>query len=247
MPDIALLIVTAVAFLVAGFVKGVVGLGLPTVAIALLGLVMTPAEAAALLVLPTFVTNVWQLAARPRLHALLQRLWPMLLGIAIGTLTGPALLTGGVGHQATIALGLALIVYALWGLSETRLRVSDRAERWLSPLVGAATGVVTAATGVFVLPSVPYLQALDLDQDDLVQAMGLSFTVSTLALAATLVRDDAFQPVLAAASLAALLPALCGMVGGQWIRARVEPSTFRICFFLGLLALGGHLASSAVI
>ncbi|HEX5866243.1 MAG TPA: sulfite exporter TauE/SafE family protein, partial [Beijerinckiaceae bacterium] len=72
MPDIALLIVTtAAAFLLAGFVKGVVGLGLPTVAIALLGLVMTPAEAAALLVLPTFVTNVWQLAAGPRLHALM--------------------------------------------------------------------------------------------------------------------------------------------------------------------------------
>ena len=100
---------------------------------------------------------------------------------------------------------------------------------------------------MFVLPSVPYLQALDLDKDDLVQAMGLSFTVSTLALAATLVRDDAFQPVLAAASAAALLPALCGMVGGQWVRSRVEPSTFRICFFLGLLALGGHLAFSAVI
>ena len=112
MPDIALLIVTAVAFLVAGFVKGVVGLGLPTVAIGLLGLVMTPAEAAALLVLPTFVTNVWQLAAGPRLLALLQRLWPMLLGIAIGTLTGPALLTGGAGHQATIALG--------WRSSSTR-------------------------------------------------------------------------------------------------------------------------------
>jgi uncharacterized membrane protein YfcA len=248
MPDIALLIVTtAAAFLVAGFVKGVVGLGLPTVAIALLGLVMTPAEAAALLVLPTFVTNVWQLAAGPRLHALMQRLWPMLLGIAIGTLAGPALLTGGAGHQATIALGLALIVYALWGLSEMRLRVPDRAEQWLSPLVGAATGVVTAATGVFVLPSVPYLQALDLDKDDLVQAMGLSFTVSTLALAATLVRDNAFQPALAAASLAALLPALGGMAGGQWIRARVEPSTFCICFFLGLLALGGHLASNAVL
>ncbi len=77
--------------------------------------------------------------------------------------------------------------------------------------------------------------------------MGLSFTVSTLALAATLVRDGALQPVLAAASAAALAAALCGMVGGQWVRSRVEPSTFRICFFLGLAALGSHLALKAVI
>ena len=47
-------------FLLAGFVKGVIGLGLPTVAVGLLGLVMPPAEAAALLVVPSMVTNLWQ-------------------------------------------------------------------------------------------------------------------------------------------------------------------------------------------
>jgi uncharacterized protein len=246
MPDVSVLVVTALAFLVAGFVKGVVGLGLPTVAIGLLGIIMAPAQAAALLVVPTFVTNIWQLAAGPRLVSLLRRLWPMLIGLCIGTLIGPPLLTGDAGHGATAALGAALVVYALWGLSETRLRVPERAERWLSPLTGVATGLVTAATGVFVLPAVPYLQALDLEKDELVQAMGLSFTVSTLALATTLVRDGALQPVLAVASAAALAPALCGMVGGQWLRSRVEPSTFRICLFLGLAALGGHLALKTV-
>ena len=37
---------TAGAFLLAGFVKGVIGLGLPTVSIGLLGLLMTPSQAA---------------------------------------------------------------------------------------------------------------------------------------------------------------------------------------------------------
>ena len=73
--------IATIAFLIAGFVKGVIGLGLPTVAIGLLGLVMPPAEAAALLVVPSLVTNVWQLAAGPSLMTLLRRLWPMLLGI----------------------------------------------------------------------------------------------------------------------------------------------------------------------
>ena len=168
----------------------------------------------------------------------------MLLGIAIGTLAGPALLTGGAG-LATIALGLALIVYALWGLGRCGYGCGPR--RACSRPRRRGDGGCDRRDGRIRSPSVPYLQALDLDKDDLVQAMGLSFTVSTLALAATLVRDNAFQPALAAASLAALLPALGGMAGGQWIRARVEPSTFRICFFLGLLALGGHLASNAVL
>jgi uncharacterized protein len=246
MPEVLVLVVAALAFLLAGLVKGVVGLGLPTVAIGLLGLVMTLAEAAALLVIPSLVTNLWQVAAGPRLLPLLRRLWPMLLGIGFGTLAGPSL-TGETGHQATAALGAALIVYAVLGLSPIRFHVPARAEGWLSPLTGAATGVVTAATGVFVIPAVPYLQALDLEKDDLVQALGLSFTASTLALAAVLARDGAFQPTLARASALAIIPALGGMAGGQWLRGRIEPATFRFWFFLGLLALGAHLALRALL
>ena len=73
------------AFLLAGFVKGVIGLGLPTVSIGLLGLLMTPAQAAAILVVPSLVTNIWQAAVGGGLLALARRLWPLLAGICIGT------------------------------------------------------------------------------------------------------------------------------------------------------------------
>ena len=63
-------------FVLAGFVKGVIGLGLPTVAMGLLAVVMTPAQAAALLTLPSFLTNVWQ-AMGPGFLPLLRRVWPM--------------------------------------------------------------------------------------------------------------------------------------------------------------------------
>ncbi|NUB13020.1 TSUP family transporter, partial [Azospirillum brasilense] len=111
-------------------------------------------------------------------------------------------------------------------------------EAGLAPLVGVATGVVTAATGVFVIPAVPYLQALDLERDRLIQALGLSFTVSTLALAAGLAQHGLFDGTLAWGSLASLLPALAGMALGQSLRRRVRAEVFRRCFFLGLLALG---------
>ena len=80
-----ILSVTAGAFLAAGFVKGVIGLGLPTVAIGLLGLLMTPAQAAAILVVPSLVTNIWQFVVGGDLLALVRRMWPMLIGICVGT------------------------------------------------------------------------------------------------------------------------------------------------------------------
>lgn len=239
-------IVTTFTFLLAGFVKGVIGLGLPAVAVGLLGLVMTPAQAAALLIVPSLVTNVWQLAAGPRFLPLGRRLWPMMLGICVGSWAGAGLLVGDSSGRAEIALGLALAVYAALGLATVRLPAPGRAEAWLSPLIGAATGLVTAATGVFTLPAVPYLQALQLEKDDLVQALGLSFTVSTVALAADLARGGVLAQA-AGPSLLALVPALGGMLAGQWLRGRVAPERFRFWFFVGLLLLGCHLALRRVL
>ncbi|MDB5371161.1 MAG: hypothetical protein JWP20_2719 [Roseomonas sp.] len=242
LPSFSLLAITLGTFLLAGMVKGLIGLGLPTIAMGLLGTVMAPAEAAALLVLPSMVTNLWQLADGPGLGPLSRRLWPMLAGVALGTLAGMAagLLPGQGG--ATAGLGAALLAYAAFGLLPFRLPlVPPRAEAWAGPLAGLLTGVVTAVTGVFVLPAVPYLQALGLERDRLVQALGLSFSVSTLALAAGLALGGGFGGGALSGSVLALVPALAGMALGGRLRGRVPAATFRRCFFVGLLLLGGHL------
>ena len=173
----------ALTFLLAGLVKGVIGLGLPTIAMGLLAVAMPPADAAALLIVPSLVTNVWQMLAGGHLARIVLRLWSMMLGVCVGTVAGGGLLTSASTHLAAAALGAALALYATLGLLSLRWTVRGGAERWLSPVIGAVTGLITAATGVFVIPAVPYLQAIGLDKEELVQALGLSFTVSTLALA----------------------------------------------------------------
>src|SRR5262249_51126818 len=149
--------------------------------------------------------------------------------------------------RARMFLGLALASYAILGLSKARMVLNRRYEGWLSPVMGAATGVVTGATGVFVIPAVPYLQALGLDKDDLVQALGLSFTVSTIALGLGLTSYGAFHASAVGASLLCTGPALAGVFTGQAIRSKLDPETFRRVFFMGLLLLGGDLAARAVI
>lgn len=243
MPTDALTFVfAALVFVLAGFVKGVIGLGLPTIGVGLLGLVMAPAQAAALLVLPNLVTNIWQLVTGPDVRSLLRRLALMMLGIVLGTWLGALVLPAGASRLATALLGVALVLYAAMGLSALKLSVPARHEVWLGPVVGAVTGVVTVATGVFVIPAVPYLQAIGLQKDDLVQALGLSFLVSTISLALSLTASGLFDVRMAGLSLAALAPALGGMFIGQAMRGRISPVLFRRCFFIGLLALGAYLA-----
>jgi uncharacterized protein len=235
------LILVCLVFVLAGFTKGIIGLGLPTIAMGLLAVVLPPADAAALLILPSLVTNVWQMLDGPYLGRLLRRLWPLNAGVCLGTWLGAAVLAGIGGRHGGLALGLALIAYAISGLAALRLVVPWTAEPVLGPITGALTGGITAATGVFVIPAVPYLQAIGLHKDELVQALGLSFTVSTLALAAGLAWHGALPAQSLATSLLALVPALLGMALGGLLRGRARPDTFRRCFFLGLLALGAEI------
>jgi len=246
--DHRLLALVGAVFALGGFVKGVIGLGLPTVTVGILGVFIAPAQAAALLVVPSLVTNAWQFGgAGAGAWPLARRLAPMLAGVCAGVWAGSDWLAGaGAGSSwASAALGVALVVYAALGVARWHWSVRRAQEPWLGPCVGVATGLVTAATGIFVIPAVPYLHALDLDKDALVRGLGLSFFVSTVALALALGAHGALPVELATASLLALGAALAGMSLGQRLRRRVAPEPFRLAFLMGLGVLGLYLAGRA--
>jgi len=232
-------------FLLAGIVKGVTGMGLPTIAMGVLGAFMPPVTAASLLIVPSFVTNVWQLLAGPSFTALLARLWTMMLAITIGTIAASSLLTSANSQWTTRALGCVLVMYSAFTLLARQLSVLPLLERWLSPVIGIITGTITGATGVFVIPAVPYLQALGLNKDDLIQALGLSFTTSTVALTVGLGVGGAFDSSSIITSAVAVIPALLGMRAGTWLRMRFSPIVFRRTFLVLLLLLGLDLVIRA--
>lgn len=234
--------VIAITFVAAGMVKGITGMGLPTVAMGVLGALFSPLTAAALLIVPSFVTNMWQLLSGPRFGRLVHRLWPMMLAILIGTLAGSALLAGGNTGHTTAGLGTALVIYASYTLFARPVRVPLGWEPWASPMVGLMTGLITGGTGVFVIPAVPYIQAMGFNREELVQALGLSFTVSTIALAIGLIGHGAALEGELLASTLAVIPALIGMAIGQAVRTRISPLLFRRIFLAFLLMLGLEMA-----
>ncbi|HEY4276106.1 MAG TPA: sulfite exporter TauE/SafE family protein [Rhizomicrobium sp.] len=241
------ILIVALTFFAAGIVKGVAGMGLPTVAMGVLSAIMPPVSAASLLVIPSFVTNFWQLFTGPNILTLTKRLWLMMLGIVAGTLVGSWLLTRANTQYASVGLGCALIVYAVYSLWAKPLSVPARRERLLSPVIGLVTGAINGGTGVFTIPAVPYLQALGLSKDDLIQALGLSFTVSTIALAAGLARSGAFHLGNIALSALAVIPSLLGMWVGTALRERISAATFRRGFLIFLIILGLELAGRALL
>lgn len=232
-------------FFAAGVVKGVLGMGLPTLAMGLLTLVMTPAAAAATLVVPSLVTNVWQFVAGPSTLAIIRRFALMMIAVCIGTFIGIGVLTTHL-TAATATLGVVLALYGAVALAAPHFTVPARAEPLASPVVGALTGVLSGATGVFVIPAVPYLSAMGLTEEELIQALGLSFTVSTVALGVALAARGQYPLALAGGSAAAIVPALAGMWLGQRVRERLQPQVFRRWFFVALIVLGACMVARAL-
>ena len=231
-------------FAFAGMIKGTIGLGLPAVSMALLTIVISPFQAATLLIVPSMVTNFWQLFAEGHVLRLIRRFWPLLLGIIIGSVWSifPTLAQGGAGgFHSEALLGGMLALYGLYGLFAKRMPNLQPHEKWLSPIMGYLGGALTVATGVVVIPVVPYIQSLQLKRDDLVQSLGLAFTVSTLCLAVFLHQNPVENvPIDYKLSLIALLPALVGMWVGTKIRYRIPEQKFRKIFFIGLVLFGGY-------
>ena len=80
-----------------------------------------------------------------------------------------------------------------------------------------------------------------LPRDLLIQAMGMLFTASTVALAVALRGNGLLSAELGTISAIATIPAIIGMVLGQWIRQRLSEQRFRQVFFSALIVLGVYI------
>lgn len=241
------LIIVGGTFLIAGFVKGVIGLGLPTVSLALLTATLGLKPAIVLLLLPSFVTNVWQGLAGGELLSITRRLWTLLAAVCIATWFGVNILANTDARLLTALLGILIGVYSAMNLLRPRIPNISGKEVWMSPVVGGINGVLGGMTGSFVFPGVLYLQALALPRDIFIQAMGILFTVSTVALAISLGDHRLVSMELGALSTAGVIPALIGMVLGQKIRQRLSEVIFTKVFFIALLGLGIYILIRSVI
>lgn len=241
-----LLITAAVAFLVAGFVKGVIGLGLPTTSVAILSTVVDLRAAVAIVVAPAIVTNLWQATQGGMLVTLFKRYWLMNTGVVIGTWLGTVLLFMLNQSVLLTLLGIVVCVYALFNLFAVSLTVPPRSERPLAPFVGLLSGVLTGTTGSVGIPVAIFLDALRLDKDTFVRAIALSFMISATILGAGLLHQGGMSRDQALVSCASLVPAFFGMYVGSKLRARLSPDRFRTYVMVFLLIIAANLLRKAL-
>lgn len=230
-----------IAFLSAGLIKGTLGLGLPVTVIAILAPFLGLQTAIGLMVVPSIAMNLWQALSGGGFWELTRRLWPLLVMSLVGIWLGVQVLATA---NADLLLGLlaaVLIVYAILGLTTPSIRPPGRHETFLSPVVGFFGGLVFGIVGNYMVPGVIYLQALGMSRDRLVQALGITFVVISVALLATMSRLELIDRTTLTVSCLAMLPGLVGMAVGQRLRQRLAERQFRQLFFIALIVVGIYM------
>ena len=239
--DFQLIAILVATFFAAGVVKGMVGLGLPTVSLALLCVTMDIFSAMALLLAPSLITNLWQMFGSSSPLGLFKKLWPLYCSSTISVAFGVFGFTFLDAEFAEQLLGFLLVVYAVLSIFGLRFVLQEKQISFVGGLAGFLTGVLTGLTGSFVVPSIMFLQATRLSVAEFAQATGLLFSLLTLSLGLSLFIAGRLSTDITFFSLAGIAPAFVGMFIGYQIRAKLKGEMFRLMLNFGLLIIGFEL------
>ena len=233
--------ILAGAFFAAGAVKGVVGLGLPTVSLALLCIAFDISTAMALLLAPSLLTNIWQSFGGSSPLSLFRTLWPFycLSSLAVGVgVHAFGFIEAAAAEQV---LGLLLVLYSAVSIFGLRFTIPEGQTGLAGGMAGLLTGMLTGMTGSFVVPSVMFLQSIRLTVSEFAQATGLLFSLLTISLGLSLFVAGRLSIDVGLFSMAGVVPAFLGMTLGYRIRARLKEELFRLLLNLGLLMIGSGM------
>ena len=219
----------ALTFLIGGFIKGAIGMGLPQVVLTSLVLIMPLRDALAVFLVPGVISNIWQATSGPHLPMLFRRLWSFLVAGAVYIWIGVAVLAATRSDVMVLVLGLLLSAYSIWSMTQPRLPGPGRHEPWMSPMAGALGGIMFGMTGTFIVPGLLYLETLGFKRDLFVQALGLTFVTISTTLALSMTGQGLVSWNHAALSAMGLVPVGIGLWLGQRIRHRISETFYRSC------------------
>nr|WP_319583093.1 sulfite exporter TauE/SafE family protein [uncultured Pseudodesulfovibrio sp.] len=236
--DLLTLALIFVTFFFAAFLKGTAGLGFATTCLGIMAAYLDMRVAIPLVIIPSLLSNALVMIDAGGFLSILRRFKFMFLAALPGLALGLWLLGGSSSTMPRLVLGAAMILYSGGGLWGGTLRLTQRP--LLDCAVGVVTGTVNGLTGSQIMPILPYLMALPISKDELVQAINTSFTLSSIIMLVGLNRLGLVSTELVAVSFAGLVPVFLGIHIGGRIRRKLPEAAFRKIVFalIGLLGVG---------
>jgi uncharacterized membrane protein YfcA len=229
------------SLIVAGLLKGIIGVGMPVVALPLLSLFIDVKSAAMLLSMPLIFSNLPQALEGGKTGRCLVQLMPVILGTVPGVFLGVRVLLALDADVARMIAGLVLMGVGGVTLFAPKLQIQSRLflpTGITFGFFGGILGGIAAMAGPLVFI---FLLAKGLRGKAFTKEASLYLVVSSGLLAILLTASHEFSWLDVAVSTAAMLPVALGMSVGQQMRDRIAPETFRTLVLIAVIAAGAEL------
>ncbi|MCE2517615.1 MAG: sulfite exporter TauE/SafE family protein [Alphaproteobacteria bacterium] len=235
----------AAAFLIAGVVKGTLGMGLPAILMVMLTMIMSPLTAIPLITLPMLFSNVVQFARGPSPGQVVKGYWVFALAIVVTLGLTASNITSFPESLLLLSIGVALVLFAVPSLFGVRFPIGPGLI-W-QVLAGSVAGVLGGLSAVWSPPVVMYTMGRNVDKDDFIGINGFLFMVGSLTLAVALGGIGLLTHDIMVPSIAGLVVSMIGFRLGELIRKRINRDMFRKLILVAFLILGGRLVVISVI
>jgi uncharacterized membrane protein YfcA len=240
-------LLACLALILGGLVKGLIGFGLPIVAIAILISFLSPTDALAIVTVPVVLTNLMQATQSGQLVATLRRFWPLILPLVVSLWLTARVVTSFDTRTLFGLIGAAVILFAVTGFLRWVPDMPLNGERWLAPLMGALAGFTGGVSTIWGPPVVIYLVMLKLSKDEFVRASGVVWMCASVPLVAGYLESGVLDAETAPVSALACVPAVLGFRIGQWLRRIIDPESFQKVLLAVLLLVGLNLVHRAIV
>lgn len=228
-------------YILAGIVKGTIGIGLPTAGISLTAQITDARTAIALVIMPMLLTNVWQVW-RTRKHThLAANYWPLALTMSIGIVAFSFLAPNISIRWITLLLGMTVLVFSIVSLLREIPELNPGFKNPAQIALGGIAGAMGGLTGVWAPPMIIYMSATRVDKTTFVAVVGVLLLLGSFLLALSYSSTGLITKGQAIASAILVVPAILGFSIGERIRDRLDESLFKRLVLWFFLLMGLNL------
>jgi len=235
---IDLTLIGLVVFLIAGSVKGLVGIGLPTASISMLTLFIDPRMAIALVLGPMVLSNAWQVWRMGEIARALRDYYIFAVALAVGVFVTVMVSAEVSDRVIYLALGISIVSFSVLNLRFDIPPMPARFDKVSQLGFGAVAGILGGLSGVWAAPMIIYLTARQVSKDEFVRATGILIFLGSLPLVAGYVQQGFLTADLALVSAVLVVPTLMGFALGARLRNGLSNETFRKVLLYVFLLLG---------
>lgn len=236
----------AAVFLIAGVIKGTLGIGLPTVSVGIMSQFLPPHTAIAIVVFPIVVSNFWQVVRERAGIETVRRYWLLIVTLVVSLWLTTFFVVRTSPELLLAAIGVAIVTFAATSLFGKTPELPERYEKPAQFVAGTSAGILGGLTSIWAPPIVTYMLARRTGPSEFVKAVGLFLFVGSIPLMVGFWQAGMLTGNIAGISAIMVVPTVVGFTFGEVLRRRMSPDTFRKVLLWMFLLMGLNLLRRAV-